>query len=221
MGWNEDTESNGYDSNGMPLFHQNNMSRVTNFTTQDVLTILIQGNGILGIAQSYFNKIHFWMPFISKKRIELGTPFRDGGPDLAMLFLAMKLVTTPHEQTGSLYRTVRAFFRTLEDGSILSLPCLQAMILVALYEYSHSIYPAAWLTVGACSRYADIIGLSPSGRCSSAIGTNVCLFNLYCCDAKMAWFVTDALFLLFRRRLRGLNWKSDDVFGGLSLFSTE
>lgn len=160
----------------MSLCHQKDTSRVANLTGQDVLTILNQGNGILEISQFYFNTIHRWMPIISKKRIDLGIPFRDGGPDLAILFLAMKLVTTPPELTGSVYGTIREFFRALEADNVVSLRCLQAMILVALYEYSHSIYPAAWMTVGACSRYADIIRLSPSGQCLSAIGSNVCLF---------------------------------------------
>ncbi|KAM6506559.1 hypothetical protein FSOLCH5_013533 [Fusarium solani] len=34
------------------------------------------------------------------------------------------------------------------------------MILVALYEYSQAIYPAAWMTVGACARYADLLGIT-------------------------------------------------------------
>lgn len=148
---------------------------MANLTSQDVLTILNQANGILEISQTYFNTIHRWMPIISKKRIDLGIPFQGGGPDLAMLFLAMKLVTTRPDSTESLYETTRAFFRTLEADNVISIRCLQAMILVALYEYSHSLYPSAWMTVGACSRYADIIGLSPSGRCLKIIEGNVCL----------------------------------------------
>jgi hypothetical protein len=119
------------------------------------------------------------MPIISRKRIDLGIPFQGGGPDLAMLFLAMKLVTTHPESTESLYETTRAFLRTLEADNVISIRCLQAMILVALYEYSHALYPAAWMTVGACSRYADIIGLSPSGRCLRIIESNVCLPVLF------------------------------------------
>jgi hypothetical protein len=122
------------------------------------------------ISKTYFNTIHQWMPIISKKRIDLGIPFRDSGPDLAVLFLAMKLVYTPPELAKSLYGATREFLQNLEADKVVSLRCLQAMILVALYEYSHSIYPAAWMTVGACSRYADIIGLSPSGQCSSIMG---------------------------------------------------
>ncbi|RYP86583.1 hypothetical protein DL770_004882 [Monosporascus sp. CRB-9-2] len=44
----------------------------------------------------------------------------------------------------------------------------QALILVALYEYGQGIYPAAWMTVGQCVRYADFIGL-PSYQDSNNI----------------------------------------------------
>jgi hypothetical protein len=32
---------------------------------------------------------------------------------------------------------------------------------MAVYEYSHSIYPAAWMTVGACARFAELLGITP------------------------------------------------------------
>jgi hypothetical protein len=105
---------------------------------------------------------------ISKKRLNLGISLRDGGSDVAMLFLAMKLVTSvPDPDTapknGELYVAAKKFLTSFESVGTVSLPLLQALVLVALYEYSHAIYPAAWMTVGACARYAEIIGL-PSAR---------------------------------------------------------
>lgn len=98
--------------------------------------------------------------------MDLGLSFQNSGPDLAMLFLAMKLATShPGQADGdtSLYTASKLFLATLEAAGVVSLPCLQAMILVAIYEYSQAIYPAAWMTVGACARYADILGLSSGG----------------------------------------------------------
>ncbi|KAE8412081.1 hypothetical protein BDV36DRAFT_272582 [Aspergillus pseudocaelatus] len=69
---------------------------------QDILTILNQGNGILEIYQTYFNTIHCWMPIISKKRVDLDILFREGGPDLAILLLAMQLVTIGLSESFSL-----------------------------------------------------------------------------------------------------------------------
>ncbi|KAI0473989.1 hypothetical protein GGR56DRAFT_676430 [Xylariaceae sp. FL0804] len=44
----------------------------------------------------------------------------------------------------------------------------QALVLVALYEYGQGIYPAAWMTVAQCVRYADFIGL-PSYKDSNSV----------------------------------------------------
>lgn len=125
--------------------------------------------------------------------MSLGLSLTDGGPDLAMLFLAMKLVTTPpaYPPAGAspadnasssspslpaqttLYAASKRFLALLEAAGTASLLHLQAMTLVALYEYGHAIYPAAWMSVGHCVRYAAMLGL-PS-HASSVLGPCVSL----------------------------------------------
>jgi hypothetical protein len=115
-------------------------------------------------VSDYFNTIHCWFPIISKKRMNMGQPLYQGGSDLAMLFLSMKLVCSqPVNGVASadnhLYVASKRFIALLESRGTVSILYLQAMILVAIYELGHSIYPAAWMTIGACSRYAEILGL--------------------------------------------------------------
>ncbi|KAF5681842.1 hypothetical protein FDENT_7909 [Fusarium denticulatum] len=128
-----------------------------------VLTLLSQGNVVLDASQNYFATIHAWFPMISKKRMDMGLPVQNAGTDLEMLFLGMKLVTTPAIDINhsALYDTAKSFLANLESNGVISLLCLQAMILVALYEYSHAIYPAAWMTIGSCARYSDTLGITP------------------------------------------------------------
>ncbi|KAF4960377.1 hypothetical protein FGADI_1024 [Fusarium gaditjirri] len=128
-----------------------------------VLALLSQGNVVLDVSQNYFATVHTWFPMISKKRMDMGLPVQNAGPDLAMLFLGMKLITTPAVDihNSALYDTAKSFLASLESNGVVSLLCLQAMILVALYEYSHAIYPAAWMTIGSCARYSDILGITP------------------------------------------------------------
>ncbi|KAF4344795.1 fungal specific transcription factor factor [Fusarium beomiforme] len=128
-----------------------------------VLELLSQGNVVLEVSQEYFATVHTWFPMVSKKRMDMGLPIQNAGPDLAMLFLGMKLITTQAKNNidSALYDTAKSFLASLESNGIVSLLCLQAMVLVALYEYSHAIYPAAWMTVGSCTRYSDILGLTP------------------------------------------------------------
>ncbi|KAH8899364.1 hypothetical protein GQ53DRAFT_836418 [Thozetella sp. PMI_491] len=139
----------------------------------EVLEVLGRGNTVQDAASSYFESIHCWFPIVSKKRMAIGIPMWDAGPDLAMLFLAMKLVTAPPVQgtravDNPLYPMARRFLSLLESSGTVSLQYVQALVLLAIYEMGHAVYPAAWMTVGACSRYADILGI-PSFRESTAI----------------------------------------------------
>jgi hypothetical protein len=104
------------------------------------------------------------MPIISKKRLESGISLKDGGPEVALLFLTMKLNASPPpagNKFDPIYSAAKSFMVTLEASGAVSLIYLQAMTLMAVYEYSHSIYPAAWMTVGACARFAELLGITP------------------------------------------------------------
>lgn len=97
----------------------------------------------------------------------------EGAPDLAMLILAMKLVSSqPVNGVASAehhhYVASKRFLALLESSGTISITYLQAMVFVAIYEFGHSIYPAAWMSIGACSRYAEILGL-PSSKDSEVI----------------------------------------------------
>ena len=121
----------------------------------------------------YFDTIHCWFPIVSKKRMNMGHSLSEGGPDLALLFLAMKLAAQqPVNGVASVdsvvYIACKRFLALLESSGTISIIYLQAMMLVAIYEYGHAIYPAAWMTVAACSRYAEMLGL-PSYRDSVVI----------------------------------------------------
>lgn len=126
--------------------------------------LAVLSNNIVETANDFFDSIHTWMPIISKKRVDSGVTTLQRGSDTAMLFLAMRLIisTPPDNSPDVLHRLAKEFLSSLEAAGIISHLCLQAMILVALYEYSHGIYPAAWMTVGACARYAELLGISCS-----------------------------------------------------------
>ncbi|GFF86505.1 hypothetical protein IFM47457_07178 [Aspergillus lentulus] len=118
-------------------------------------------------AGQFFQHIHQWMPFISKKRfydMYLQPTFHTR-PDVVLLLLALKLITTlpPAGARGPrtpLYDAVRRFYVEVEDA--FSILVLQAGVLVALYELGHGIYPAAYLSIGACARYAHGLGINVS-----------------------------------------------------------
>jgi hypothetical protein len=135
------------------------------------LGLLGDGSAVQTVIRDYFDTVHTWMPIISKKLLtrNMLNPLWEAGPDLALLFLCMKLMA-PRPQDDSeniynpIYATAKRFVSVMEASGITSLMVLQAYILVALYEFGHSIYPAAWMTVGACARYGQVLGVHDSER---------------------------------------------------------
>lgn len=120
-------------------------------------------------ASKFFEQIHLWMPFISKKRFyELYLrPSFQTKPDVALLLLSLKLITTlPSSHLWNprtaLYHAVKHFYLEIEGSSIFSIQILQAGVLLSIYELGHAIYPAAFLSIGACARYAHALGINAS-----------------------------------------------------------
>ncbi|KAK1757434.1 hypothetical protein QBC47DRAFT_318542 [Echria macrotheca] len=151
---------------------------------REVVEVLGRGNAVPDAAGEFFDSVHVWFPFISRKR--LGAIMGGGGggggengggapqPDVALLSLGMLLVTTREIADGvdaranPWYAAAKRFLSLLEGAGMVSLVCLQAMVLVALYEFGHGIYPAAWMSVGQCARYMDVLGI-PSFRESCVV----------------------------------------------------
>nr|UYO77206.1 ACN38 regulatory protein [Trichoderma crystalligenum] len=134
---------------------------------QHILQLLGSLDEIRLTAGRFFKHVHQWMPFISKKRFYdlYLLPSFHSRPDVALLLLALKLITTfPPDSSRSprttLYHATKHFYLEVEDS--FSLLVLQAGLLVALYELGHGIYPAAFLSIGACARYAHALGINVS-----------------------------------------------------------
>lgn len=124
------------------------------------------GSTVQASINEFFETVHTWLPIVSKKRLNRNmlNPMWEAGPDLALLFLCMKLTSSrPHEGMdhahNPLYTTAKRFIALLEAGGMVSLTMLQAYLLIAIYEMGHSIYPAAWMTVGSSIRYGQLLGL--------------------------------------------------------------
>lgn len=152
--------------------------------------------------------------------MSLGFPLLDAGPDLALLFLAMRIITT-QPQDGvrpaelPLYGCVKRVLAMVESSGLVSLMYLQALVLVALYEFGHAIYPAAWMTVGACVRYADMLGLPNFKDGNVTLGICVSKRNVRGSPIRLGT-------LTVRNRVRphGRKPRSADVSGGASWCST-
>ncbi|CZR55060.1 related to Zn(II)Cys6 transcriptional activator [Phialocephala subalpina] len=143
----------------------------------DVLELLGDSGSIHGMTTEYFSTIHKWMPIVSQKRLQLNlrNPLFEGGPDLALLFLCMKLITS-RPQDGvecshnPIYTAAKRFVALTEASGSVSILILQANLLVTWYEYSQAIYPAAWMSAGWCLRYANMLGINGHDEASKLLG---------------------------------------------------
>lgn len=112
------------------------------------------------IREPYFSTIDTWLPFISRKRLDqaIQTSIAAENSGLTLLLLCMKLVTVVPQSNvisaaeSPIYKSARGFLNTMEEVSPASLQVLQSLVLIALYEISHGIFPVAYLIVGRAAR---------------------------------------------------------------------
>lgn len=149
-------------------------------TDQGVLQCIGDTEQLQLSLTNYFNDIHPWFPVVRKKRVNITSSLWDGSPENTLLCLTMMLMAWQPTDgllatRNYLYFSAKQFSAQLENAGTASLQYLQAIILIALYEYSHGIYPAAWMTVGQCVRYTDFIGLPSYKESNSMLGHCVSL----------------------------------------------
>lgn len=116
-------------------------------------------------AQKFYSSIHIWMPIISKMQFSklLLKRLTHNRAELHLLLLAMQLssdiVVVPRTE---LYEMTKWFRQSVESTGIMSLMVLQAGILITCYEMGHGIYPAAFMSIAHCARYATALGVDSS-----------------------------------------------------------
>lgn len=129
------------------------------------LTALGNSSELRQMIEQYFASVHTYFPIISKIRLyqHLSNPMHEPGSDIALLFLAMKLAggellegMPPQTQ---LYQDVKSFYNYVEAQNGFSIQMMQAILLISLYEIGHSIYPAAYLSIGHAARLGHAMGL--------------------------------------------------------------
>lgn len=134
----------------------------------EVSAILGDTSAIRDISTTFFQTVHRWLPIVSKKGFfaYLLNPFARRQTELSLLAICMKLCCTPPPDGDSdmlaaahLYRAAKRFHHEAETTGAISIHTLQAGIMIALYELAQAIYPAAYMSVGACARYGLALGV--------------------------------------------------------------
>ncbi|TVY82496.1 hypothetical protein LSUE1_G001586 [Lachnellula suecica] len=131
------------------------------------ITEFIEGPEKWGtIAAHYFSTVHTWMPIISKLRFNeniLNPHANSIRSDYALLILCMDLITSPpvgQTPRSPGYVAAKQLYLGLEIQGVVSIQILQAGVLIALFELGHAIFPSASVSVGACVRYGNELGIN-------------------------------------------------------------
>ncbi|KAF4953353.1 hypothetical protein FSARC_12404 [Fusarium sarcochroum] len=98
---------------------------------------------------------------ISRKRLTNVDPFsQDACQDLTLL--CMKICTINPKSLSpsqdSSYTLAKSLCSAAESAGLVSLRLVQALVLLAVYEFSHAIYPASYLTIGRAARLGMLMG---------------------------------------------------------------
>jgi hypothetical protein len=116
-------------------------------------------------ASTFFTFVHPWMPFVSRKLFSerLLSPLRRPHADTELLIAAVKLLASAPSEGDprtAAYHSIKATLHQAELNGLLRFRVFQALILVAIYEIGHAIYPSAYLTLGYCARYGTALGIN-------------------------------------------------------------
>ncbi|KAL7792030.1 N-terminal binuclear Zn cluster-containing protein [Trichoderma ceciliae] len=133
--------------------------------TRDVSDLVGDVSNIKATCDEFFTSVHEWMPIVSKIQFmaSLVSWLTYKRAELFFLILAMKLSCEQGSGPRTpLYQVTKHLQFRIENSGVLSLQVTQASVLISIYEMGHGIYPAAFLSIAACARYAAALGIDKS-----------------------------------------------------------
>ncbi|KAI4289890.1 MAG: hypothetical protein L6R35_000831 [Caloplaca aegaea] len=147
------------------------------------------------IARIYFERLHPCFPFISNKNFYEHFPpaYAPLMSVYTILVACMKLVSwmpredSTKEPKSPPYLAIKRTLVEADIAGIWSLQLLQATILVSLYEMGHAVYPAAYISIGTCARYALALGIN---ECLTVPMNNPDVMVLEQEEKRRAWWAT-------------------------------
>ncbi|KAH7397778.1 hypothetical protein BKA64DRAFT_753456 [Cadophora sp. MPI-SDFR-AT-0126] len=136
------------------------------FVPSDILRFLESKDSMQALFARYMTGTHSWLPILWNRRTAEKIDSFDESMEsgLVLLLLCIKLVTDPPTEQDNaastpLYRTAKGLCFRLENSCSLSLHLLQSVVLIAVYELGHGIFPGVQLTIAHAARLGIITGL--------------------------------------------------------------
>lgn len=144
------------------------------------------------VAEQWFRETSPWLPILSTKqfRDKVLQPLSAMQADTLLLLASMKVMAwTPSQDTNARTTAYVAAKRSHLEAQlmgVLTVPLLQAMVVLTLYEIGHAIYPAAYLSIGSCARYGMAVGVDGANT-TDLNGRQLSLFEQE--ERRRVWWV--------------------------------
>lgn len=131
------------------------------------------------VAFAYDQALAWWFPIAGNLSGRLQPAWGENALDMALLCLTVLLYSTiPPESSDSdatelkvLYVQTKSSLAAAEGIGVNTWPLLQARVLVTLFEVSHGLYPAAFISIGGAVRAIEALELYPSSHICGSRGT--------------------------------------------------
>lgn len=119
------------------------------------------------VVASYFGGVNTWFTIIERSSFTAAVEamWETPSAETAVLLVCMRLILrAPTDNAAaagmadSLYLSAKTMLSLVQSKVPLSIPLLQAELIVAMYEYSHSMPQQAYMTVGRCFQITKAFG---------------------------------------------------------------
>jgi hypothetical protein len=139
---------------------------VHSFSCRCLSDILGHRQGVEHVVASYFSGVNTWFTVVERATFDasLEEMWKTPSAETAVLVLCMRLIIrSPMSNSvagmaDSLYLSAKTMLNLVQSKVALSMPLLQAELLVAMYEFSHAMPQQAYMTVGRCFQITKAFG---------------------------------------------------------------
>ena len=143
-----------------------NCEDIHHFVCRSLAQVIGDQSTVESVVKYYFQSVNSWFTVIEKSDFEerLQRMWSEPSAEVGLLLLCMLLVVrTPDDNFGSsmqnsLYFSVKSTFSVVEAKVPLSVPLLQAKLLIALYELTQLMPQQAYMSVGSCVQMCRAFG---------------------------------------------------------------
>lgn len=139
---------------------------VHSFMFRSLSEMVGQRSNVEQVISFYFGSVNTWFTIVERATFEAQVEDMWATPsaETALLVICMLLIVrTPYENTAPamddcLYLSAKAAFALVQSRVPLSTSLLQSKLLIALYEYSHSMPQQAYISLGTCVQMSKAFG---------------------------------------------------------------